>query len=118
MTAQEQATVNAIWKFLDEQEKLRVSLREVDQAWRGTIDLKVDRMSATVDDMKRSLANVPCVMDDKIKACRDERVGDTEEAVEFATDLKRFGVMLVKLGAAAGVITGAILGIGKLFGWY
>ena len=117
MTASEQATVNAIWKFLAEQEEHRKELRQADDKWRDRVDYKVDRVSATVDDLKLSLAGMPCVMDEKIAACRGARESDTQQTVDFVTGLRSFGMWLVKIAAAAGVLTGAVFGVGRLFGW-
>jgi hypothetical protein len=124
MTASEQATVNAIWKFLAEQEEHRKELRREDDKWRdhvdlavGKVDFKVDRVSAVVDDMKLSFAGMPCIMDEKIAACRGERESATEETVDFVTSLRGFGMWLVKIAAAVSVGAGAAFGVGKLFGW-
>jgi hypothetical protein len=110
MTHDEQVTVNAIWRFLDENERRRAERQARDEEWRSEV-------KADIKELKASLTNVPCIMDDKISACRDSRVDVTEDAVKTVTQLKDFVVVTLKLAAAAGVITGAVLGVGRLFGW-
>lgn len=117
MTHAEQTTVDAIMDLLREQEKHRVELRKQDDHWRERMEGKTDKLFHCVDDLATRLGEVPCIMDEKIAACRDDRVEATGEAVRFATQAEDFLVVLLKLAAAAGVITGAVFGVGKLFGW-
>ena len=121
MTAAEQATVDAIWKFLADQEEHRRELRGEDDRWRSRADLKMDRTAATVDDIKYSQVELPSLIDERVKLavdkCRGDRISVTAPALTFFGDLRSFTTILIKLATATGVIVGAIFGVGKLFGW-
>jgi len=78
MTAREQATVGKILARLDEQEKVRVEIRERDTHWRERMEAKTDKMSDKMDSL-------PELIDNKIRACREEREATTEAAELLAT---------------------------------
>jgi hypothetical protein len=96
---------------MDEVEKARRDARAQDDHWRKRMEDKTDLMYAKLDA-------VPCLMDEKIAACRADRDGATGAAVQWAGTARTFVVTLVKLAAAAATVAGAIFAVGKLFGWY
>ena len=81
MTREEQVTVQAIKELLEAQELHRKELRAADDHWRERMEEKTDKMYARIDELAECVADVPCVMDAKIAACRDEREELTREAV-------------------------------------
>jgi len=76
-----------------EQEKSRVALREEDDRWRTRMEGKTDGIAAEVGALRYAISDMPCVMDAKIRLCRDEREGITAAAVSNAAERK----VLVKL---------------------
>lgn len=98
MTREEQIAVNAIWKFLEAQEKHRRELREFDDEWKCEVrcDLK---------ELKAGVANMPLIVDEKIAACRTGREGITAHAVELAgEDTAVSGWMSRRIGRIAVVV--------------
>ena len=76
-----------------------------------------EKMAGDIAHIMASLTEMPCVMDAKIAACRQEREDATAPTVKVVTQLKDFGIVTGKLAVGAGVVTGAIFGVGRLFGW-
>jgi hypothetical protein len=70
--------VSGLIARFDAMEKARTEARKDDAKWRERIEGKVDTLTSAVGDM-------PCVMDTKIAACREEREAVTGPAVEAAT---------------------------------
>lgn len=75
-------TVSGLVVRFDEQEKARNSARKADDHWRDRMEGKTDKLYARMDELADCIAAVPCVVDEKIAACRDEREEVTRTAVE------------------------------------
>jgi hypothetical protein len=103
--------VGAIGARIDAIEAARTLARQEDHEWR-------DGLAGDIGVMKACMTEMPCMMDEKIRACREDRVEATAEAVSTVHDLKAFGIVAAKIATLAGVIAGAVFGVGKLFGWY
>lgn len=94
----------------DEQEKIRQELRLLDEK-------RWHEVREDIGDIKAAITEVPCMMDAKIDACRSSRESITAPAVTLATDIKGFGVVILKVGALAGAATAVILAVGRFLGW-
>lgn len=71
-------TVSGLVGRFDAQEQARAEAREQDNHWRDRMEQKVDRMAESLNEM-------PCVMDEKIAACREDRETVTRDAVADAS---------------------------------
>lgn len=114
MTAQERAQIEDIWKFLQQQERHRQELRDVDEerrvlveAWRKDTEGKLDTLVATIMAM-------PEMMDTKIAACREERTRVTKTAVQLAAERTIINKIL---GSAVGRVATIVTIIGGLGGF-
>ncbi len=85
MTREEQATVNAIKAMLDQQERHRKELRAQDDEWRTLMMQDIQEIRNDVKRVQHQIAEMPCIMNRKIAACREEREEVTKDAVAYAT---------------------------------
>jgi hypothetical protein len=82
------------------------------------MDRKIGEIHAEVRELAHAVQESPAVVDHKLAALRAEREAVTAPTIRAVDTARAFGIVLAKLGTGAGVITGVVLGIGKLFGWY
>jgi hypothetical protein len=114
MTAQERAQIEDIWKFLQQQERHRQELRDVDEerhviveAWRRGTEDKLDTLVTT-------LGRMPEMMDAKIAACREERTSVTKTAVQLAAERTLINKIL---GSAVGRVATIVTIVGGMGGF-
>lgn len=82
------------------------------------MDRKIGEIHAEVRELAQAVRESPTMVDMKLAALRESTEEATGEAVHFVGTVRTFGLVLFKVAAVAGVITGSIMGVGKLFGWY
>jgi len=79
----------------DEQEKSRNDARVQDREWRVEQSTKMSQIRQDVNDVKLSLATIPCVIDDRISACRGERESETKDAEDDAAKRRTWSAVFV-----------------------
>jgi len=82
------------------------------------MDRKIGEIHAEMHELANAVRESPSVFDMKLAALRESTEEATGEAVHFVGAVRTFSLVLFKVAAVAGVITGSIMGVGKLFGWY
>lgn len=108
MTEREQSVLAKLAQDLGELIGRFDAAREADDKRWADMDRKVDSMCATLE-------GVPCLVDDKISACRKDREAVTKDAVEDANRRHVLSAVasdwrtwLAFIGASAGVLIGFI----------
>lgn len=93
MTADEQRTLAQMWLFLKDREEYRKELRLVDEERWRRVETRLDRTETKIDELGATICGIPCLVDEKMSACRDEHEALVADAVADAT-LRRAGKAL------------------------
>ncbi len=98
------------------QETARIEAkRDSDARWERMQNL-TDKIFERLEQMALAYEVIPERIDEKIAACRTQRERGTSTAQTFASDVRTYCVVLLKLATATGVVTGAIFAIKELLG--
>ncbi len=62
-------------------ELARTEARKQDDHWRDRMEQKTDRLYKRVDELAACFNEVPCLIEDRIAACREDRESVTADAV-------------------------------------